>query len=557
MGRVRTPALPASAALPYSPNSYLLTPNSSPHRRAAAIPGPQASRLPCRQDVGGPRGQDAHTCGGLNPPANINVGGPRELDAHTTNYARAVLPYSPNSYLLTPDSSSPRQRRAAFTLLEMLVALTVLVILMAAMGEIFSIAGRTVRVGQATLIAMSSVRSAESQIAHDISHLDTNGFLIIRQRYYAPAWTSGVNYQPGDEVSSGGSYWVCQQANNGTTAPSAPNWMALTGTGYPIWRADQISFLETGDFHGHTGGTVSSGAGNENNTAGLSDYLTANKALVWFGQLVASYGTSGNNATMQPDYPQSTLIPAGTPPSGETSGQFYFGREAMLLIPQGTPNLFGSSVYTYPVLSTSSSGTASDGSAAVTSSRLDAAYDTIPGAVGTTESYVGSLPNTPIASLTASLSTIANDFCYRFATLIAPGASEISAGTSAQALNGYFRMTPIMLQGVPSFAVDWTDGAQITATGQLVWYGLDGTPNGTATTPAESYLPLYSAAAGSTSLPNPIAVAGTNSGDVAYVFYAGNRQYWPKAIKITYEITDPANRMEGGKWITQVVNLPQ
>ena len=39
MGRVRTPALPASAALPYSSNSYLLTPNSSSPRprRAASV----------------------------------------------------------------------------------------------------------------------------------------------------------------------------------------------------------------------------------------------------------------------------------------------------------------------------------------------------------------------------------------------------------------------------------------------------------------------------------------------------------------------------------------
>jgi type II secretory pathway pseudopilin PulG len=70
----------------------------------------------------------------------------------------------------------------------MLVALSILIILMAAVGEIFSLAGRTVRVGQATLTAMSSIRAVESQIARDVKHLDQNGFLIIRQRYYAPQW---------------------------------------------------------------------------------------------------------------------------------------------------------------------------------------------------------------------------------------------------------------------------------------------------------------------------------------------------------------------------------
>ena len=580
----------------------------------------------------------------------------------------AALPYSSNSQLLTPNSSrhqplapitcnlspvtSSRRRAAGFTLVEMLVALSILIILMAAVGEIFSLAGRTVRVGQATLAAMSSIRAVEAQIAHDIHHLDTNGFLIIRQREYAPYWQTGVQYEPGDEVqyiTGGGSqFFLCQQPNTTQAGvagvPSIPttvgggnaDWKLLSTTGgYPIWRADQVSFIETGSFHSRTGSVQ----GAETTAA----YLTANKALVWFGQFSTSYGPAGYNFPNpsgigsptnaleytnieHPFWPQQDWVPLGVPPSGETSGQYYFGREAMLLIPSGLTSApgggtFGSTVYNNPFyfqsynsgsqdLSLSQTGGSDNkpynignntngggaGSypeseyATVTSSRLDATFDALPSAkftlktpypsnqslaspygLGTIEGYASSLPLDPVAY--TSLYDIANFFCYRYSTLTTPSASEIGySGTTPpatsipvlqQMLNGYYRMTPIMLQGVPSFAVDWTDGGvTTTAPPQLLWFGLDGTPAGTPTSDTV-YLPYYSGAAGSNTLPNPEAVYGNSlspSGGfdgLTYVFYAGNKPAWPKALKITYAVTDPNNRLQGGRFVTQVVELPQ
>ena len=542
---------------------------------------------------------------------------------------------------LSPVTSLPRQRRrAAFTLVEMLVSLSILIILMAAVGEIFSLAGRTVRVGQATLTAMSSIRAVESQIAHDVKHLDTNGFLVIRQRYYAPLWQQNVQYEPGDEVEdTSGYYYLCQQANitqtGITTGPSVPalgtgtgtiDWLRLTGAvgQYPIWRADQLCFMETGAFNGRTGGSISGGSNNQANTAGLADYLTANKAIVWFGQFSASYGTAGLNYSggyvaptiapgvggvdpfEKPYWPQNQWVPLGTPPSGQTSGQFYFGREAMLLVPSGG-NTFGSDAYTDPFYDSPSntnaspgvsayspySGNAADNYAAVaTSSRLDATYDAIPsasyslpngvaspGGVGTIEGYVNSLPL--VSPSYTSLYDLADFFCYRYSTLISPSAvvSAAAAGPNAM-LNGYFRMTPIMLQGVPSFSVDWTDGAQgkftgtnntqVMTTTAISWYGLDGnTPTATTANPDGPLFPSTLGTLPSPIIPNQIAASG-NSGayslNPVYVFYPGNKTItiagtpvsaWPKALKITYCVTDPNNRLEGGRFVTQVVNLPQ
>ena len=144
-----------SAALPYSSNSYLLTPN---------FPIGRSHRY---------RDFRIHASTWLLRPLPV----PCNLSPVTSlSRPRRAAPVPCN---LSPVTSLPRQRRAAgFTLIEMLVALSILIILMAAVGEIFSLAARTVRFGQATLTAMSSIRAVESQIAHDVKHLDTNGFLV-------------------------------------------------------------------------------------------------------------------------------------------------------------------------------------------------------------------------------------------------------------------------------------------------------------------------------------------------------------------------------------------
>ena len=51
-------------------------------------------------------------------------------DARPTNYARAAVPYSSNSYLLPPNSSR-KSRAAGFTLIEILVVLSIIVLLIA------------------------------------------------------------------------------------------------------------------------------------------------------------------------------------------------------------------------------------------------------------------------------------------------------------------------------------------------------------------------------------------------------------------------------------------
>ena len=429
--------------------------------------------------------------------------------------------------------------KTGFTLVEMLVALAILAVMMAAIGEIFSLAGHATRLGQATLKVMANVRAVQAQLAKDLGNLDTGGYLIIRQENYAPLWnpggaSPGIQYQPGDEVAYGSSYYYCTKANAASTADEpgttggAPYWTQYPGglsptlptpTFPPAWRADQLTFLANGNFQSRTG----------NSTGSLVDYVTSSSAAVWYGQLTMSYGGGAPATAEEPYWPQSTAVPLGTPPSGENAGDFYLGRRVLLLVPS-VPTIGGYTDAAYQNITYTGTGspattavTASSNESAaadITSSRLDVATIT-PGAI---EAWLA----------TQALGTAADDLCYRFASVVTPAASE---QTGDQLINGYFRMTPIVLPGVPSFSVD----VGYMVAGVLTWYGPDA--NSVTTIAGWSSVGVL----------NDLGIPGVN----ALVFDAANRQYWPTALKITYIVTDPQNRMEGGQVITQIISLPQ
>ncbi len=483
--------------------------------------------------------------------------------------------------------------RTGFTLVEMLVALAILAVMMAAIGEIFSLAGHATRLGQATLKVMANVRAVQAQLAKDLGNLDTGGYLIIRQENYAPLWnpggaSPGIQYQPGDEVAYGSSYYYCTKANAaaaanqpGTGAAWQQYWTPLnitlawtSGTSYtageevvydganylciqantasaanepgtaggapywsplpPVWRADQLTFLANGNFQSRTG----------NSTGSLVDYVTSSSAAVWYGQLIAQNATTAPTAGSPLVYwPQDAAYPSspawlvsGDYPSGENAGDFYLGRRVLLLVPSVPPALGAYAAYSNTTFGTPASGAvAGESPTYITSSRLDIATIT-PAAI---EAAIASAATYP------TLASIADAFCYRFASVVTPAASEVAAGTPTQLINGYFRMTPIVLPGVPSFSVDV---GYLNATGQLQWYGPDALAITAANNPNPTLYPSW---------PTAFYVSSDPDGGSSLVFTQADRQYWPTALKITYVVTDPQNRMEGGQVITQIISLPQ
>ncbi len=485
-----------------------------------------------------------------------NISAPPRLRV-SSPYTRGTGPAANRGFV----SSCLRGKSApGFTLMEMLVVLAIMVIMMAAVGEIFSLAGHSVRLGQATLKVMANVRAVQAQLAKDVSHIDTNGYLIIRQSNYAPLWLASVQYEPGDEVNYGGFYYRCSKQNTANTSNAPPNgsyWQGplpltiSTPYGpdiiYP-WRDDQITFIAHGSFQSRTGNNGTSSA------SPLVDCVTSNSAAVWYGQLTASYGSSATTGSLTPGlaeerpyWSQSTSIPQGQPPSGETAGDFYLGRHVLLLAPSTNANTvtvtINGSNYTDAAYSNifyngngnsnmPQTAVAGERPADITSSRLDLATIT-PAAI-----------EAAIVTMAPPLSaTIPDDYCYRFASLVTPAASN---QMTDQLINGYFRMTPILLPGVPSFSVDV---GYVNTLGVLQWYGPDYPSNNLATNPNPTLYPSWD--------PTLFSISADQGDIQSLVFDAANRPYWPTALRITYTVTDPHNRMEGGQTITQIIQLPQ
>src|SRR4051812_22536526 len=92
---------------------------------------------------------------------------------------------APTSHLFT---GSPRRRVAAsgtaraFSLMELMVAVSILVVIILAVNVTFTGASRSVSTSQATMDMMANVRGIQQMLERDLRSLDRNGFLVIRCR---------------------------------------------------------------------------------------------------------------------------------------------------------------------------------------------------------------------------------------------------------------------------------------------------------------------------------------------------------------------------------------
>jgi prepilin-type N-terminal cleavage/methylation domain-containing protein len=376
----------------------------------------------------------------------------------------------------------PRIESRGFTIIELMVSVAILVIVILSVGIIFQSASKAVGVSQSTMVMLSDTNASQGQFQRDVSGIDKNGFIVIRSVLDA------------------------------TTKR----------------RFDQLSFVAYGSFPNRTG--------LYSTTSPFTDSLVSAAALVWYGQLViqsTSQPAGGNY--LAPD--QTAAVALNSSPSGVNDGDFILGRHTTLLVsPSGstTPNLYSNGGSTYrgfsgcqwntpPVL-----GASSETASQISCSRVDLALLS-PGVLE--QSIIDYI--TQNSRTGAGATYEADNFCYRFACLRSPYDSEPAVGTGAAAIyNGYFRMHPIMLEGVSSFAVDWTDGTS-TAAG-LTWYGLGNPKPDTAIEPS----------------------APSNGDGYQAIFSFDNRPKWPKALRIRYHVADPTGRLIGGRDFVQVANLP-
>jgi prepilin-type N-terminal cleavage/methylation domain-containing protein len=449
-------------------------------------------------------------------------------------------------------------RRRAFTLIEMMVAVSILVLIILSIGVVFRGAGQSVGVSQASLEMLSNVRAVQQQLERDVSGIDKNSFLVIR----------------------------CGICNNKSVTPNL------------IRRCDQVSFISRGSFP-HRTGTI--------NNRPFADTTTTPTAFVWWGQLamekVGSSWTASdviNPSKFLPAAPETTQVLLNQVPTGiipdlnalHPEPDYTLGRSTMILAPQDVAlgsagsgvqcniSPTGTSIPAFanqppPLIppisaidySAKNAGFSINGQtevANITQSRVDAAATT-PSEI---MSYLTQALGIPAVRSGANNRYEADHYCYRFAALHSPYDGTDPAG-NLSLVNGYFRMHPIALQGVSSFAVDWTDGSTYTGTetdvitGQKVlstligatkWYGLynDGT-----TVAGQSKAGVFAqyfvdhATSG--------AVDATSNGDdyTAIFSYDTPSSQWPVALRFRFHVADPSGRLANGRDFVQVVNLPQ
>lgn len=439
--------------------------------------------------------------------------------------------------------NNPAIIRRAFTLIELLVSVAILVVIILGVAIMFRSTGASVGLSQASMEMLSNVRAFEQQFDRDIQHIDRNGFMIIRQQY----WTANAE------------------------------------------EFDQISFTATGTYPHKTGTTTATP---------LSDGYSANAALIWWGHLVfttpsiptgytsnhvsqsdsayqssslLSDDTLANNAIPAPTAPPSATpcpagfyAPASSGPTSQWPGAFFntvvlqngantvlsqsyvLGRHATLLAPNngsGAVGPAGAPCAAYPTAAFASNAqptspniapnilanTTDGGSwAHITSGRTDA------------------LAQTPAQLMqefwTAPASAITN-YCYRFKSV-----RTVNDDTNSSMAAGAFRMHDQMLQGCSHFEIRWTDGSQDNTStagigsnrGNCYWFGTGLVyPAGgfdTSVVANDRYDVRF-----------PVATSGVAN------FPAGS---WPKALQITIWVTDPNDRLKGGRKFIQYVHLP-
>jgi type II secretory pathway pseudopilin PulG len=454
--------------------------------------------------------------------------------------------------------------RRAFTIMELIVAVAIVVLLITSVGIVFRSTSRSVGVSQSLMDLLSNSAAIQAQMEADVSSINKNGFLVIRSNTFTD-----------------------------NTDPALP----------VTRRCDQIAFLATGNFQ-HRGGTMQTA----NQAPGpLMDPLAAPNALIWWGQLALCQGSGAVAAPIDPtrflNADQTYAVPLNQVPTGLNDSDFTLGRSAILLIPANsidntTPKMQmgGSTVGAYQNFPPQ----------APTSAAIDYLVPEVPGADPSLESTAAHITQSRVdlaatfpeqimayvaQAVTASRGPNnaryeADHFCYRRAALRSPYDTELDASGAVNIVNprnlgnGYFRMHTIALQGVPTFAVEWTDGSvyaaddidpvtttdpahpnKIAATSPLIgttrWFGMNNAQcknNALGVVdPDPGNALIYS---------NPITPlttyppAGTSIDPYTAVFSFDNKSKWPIALRFRYHITDPTNRLPNGREVIQVIKLP-
>ena len=445
-----------------------------------------------------------------------------------------------------------RSSPAAFTLIELMVAVALLSLVIVGVSLAFKSTITAVNTANAATDTFAGVQTVERQLSADLHGLDKSGFLVIRQRLVATlGYNAATSYHQGDHVLDAGTQYIAlRDVPAGLGAPSA--------VGSPYWQvsydyADQLVFMAHGRFP-NMSGAMTGGVAPFSIT--FADRTVADAGVVWYGHVLPV--NVGEGTYTAASDPMTGIDPAV--PANET--QMILGRHVFLMLPNDT-TLRHHLVGTSPNYLTSPYFCVDPAAQALGTGTWNYTYDICPAGTFNVRAYdprftaVFSTPSEFMQSMAATLGAApfsgrstaqgqsfeATYLCYRFRTLQQPQLDPIDLA------HGAVRTSPTMLPGTASFHVEWSYGppnllptthpAYNAGSATPVWYGYDAT-TGTTT------------AAGGIIEP-PIATTG----DLYTAQFSFDSQpLWPKALRITYRVVDPGNYLQGGRTVVQVINLP-
>ena len=294
-----------------------------------------------------------------------------------------------------------RADRSAFTLVELMISIALVVLLILGVNQVFLYTSQAVGSGQAINDAIRNGRSVQQTLGADLANAVPNGLDANSSAGLVITSTSVYGYRNAADLAGDrdGNPATIDLDGDGVEGDSAGETIPPFRFGTRNYRTDTLSFFARGKYPRQTGNSGANGSFVAN--------MSSDEAWVWYGHLQLPDNSAPSTTTGAPAVyagpaaaPSSGPNAGGTPspavnPNNYFAEQFVLGREAILLRPPAPGDATGATIYangvggvaqphiglttTVPYWPLSSTAMASDGSGfGLADSRYDLAAGTIP-----------------------------------------------------------------------------------------------------------------------------------------------------------------------------------
>ncbi len=234
--------------------------------------------------------------------------------------------------------SRPRPDHTAFTLVELMISIALVVLLILGVNQVFLYTSQAVGSGQAINDAIRNGRSIQQTMGADLANAVPNGLDANSSAGLVITSTSVYGFRNAADLAGdrdGNPATIDLQADGLETDPG--DVISPFRYGTRNYRTDTISFFARGRYPRQTGGSGLTGAFVTN--------MSSDEAWVWYGHLQLPDNSAPNASTQTPTvFVGAGAGPTAGPNAGATASpavnpnnyfaeQFVIGREAVLLRP--------------------------------------------------------------------------------------------------------------------------------------------------------------------------------------------------------------------------------